>query len=72
MSIGMRTHPIRARTECGTDYGERVIRSFKRNSWSECVPLLEQEGGCAIKKMLRSHRKGADGVVSRDEHFSRN
>jgi len=27
-----------------------------------------KRGGCAIKKMLRSHRKGRDGVVSLDEH----
>src|SRR5881396_1988887 len=27
-------------------------------------PQFLERGGCAIKKMLRSHRSGADGVVS--------
>ena len=30
-------------------------------------PLLERRGGCATKKMLRSLRSGADGVVTHDE-----
>ncbi|PYS26899.1 MAG: hypothetical protein DMG11_18215 [Acidobacteria bacterium] len=29
----------------------------------EGIPLLGQEGGCAIKKKMRSDRSGADGVV---------
>ena len=33
------------------------------------IPLLIQEGGCAIKKKMRSHRSGADGVVGIDEVF---
>src|SRR5438445_8841365 len=33
------------------------------------LPSSERRGGCAIKKMLRSHRSGADGVVSSAEHF---
>jgi len=33
------------------------------------IPLLVQEGNCAIKKKMRSHRSGADGVVGIDEVF---
>ena len=33
------------------------------------IPLLIQEGGCAIKKKMRSHYSGADGVVGIDETF---
>ena len=33
------------------------------------IPLLIQEGGCAIKKKSRSHGSGADGVVGIGEVF---
>jgi hypothetical protein len=33
------------------------------------IPLLILEGGCAIKKKMRSHPSGADGVVGNDEVF---
>ena len=33
------------------------------------IPLPIQEGGCAIKKKMRSHRSGADGVVGIAEVF---
>ena len=33
------------------------------------IPLLIQEGGCAIKKKMRSLRSGADGVVGIDEVY---
>jgi hypothetical protein len=33
------------------------------------TPFLMQEGSCAIKKKMRSHRIGADGVVGIDEVF---
>ena len=37
------------------------------------IPLviegLIEEGGCAIKKKMRSHRSGADWVVGIDEVF---
>jgi hypothetical protein len=33
------------------------------------IPLLARRGGCASKKMLRSHRSGADGVVAHKPCF---
>ena len=33
------------------------------------IPLLVQEGCCANKKKMRSHRCGADGVVGIAEVF---
>jgi hypothetical protein len=33
------------------------------------IPLLVRRGGCASKKMLRSHRSGADGVVTHKPCF---
>jgi len=39
------------------------------NQYELAIPLLMQEGGCAIKKKMRSHRSGADGVVGIDEVF---
>jgi len=32
-------------------------------------PLLTEEGGCASKKMPRSYRSGADGVVAHNASF---
>ena len=34
------------------------------------IPLLVRRGGCAIKKMSRSHRNGADGVVAYESFLS--
>jgi hypothetical protein len=33
------------------------------------IPPLVRRGGCAIKKMSRSHRSGADGVVAYEKCF---
>src|SRR5215831_20935214 len=44
--------------------GFRPYASFSLDS-SACI----RRGGCAIKKKMRSHRSGADGVVGIDEVF---
>jgi hypothetical protein len=51
----------------------RVANVMKRNDADRTdtaglIPLLVRRGGCATKKMLRSHRSGADGVVARGIH----
>src|SRR5213594_26208 len=42
-----------------------------RCSWVySCIfPSSQRRGGCAIKKMMRSHRSGADGVVAHTQRF---
>jgi hypothetical protein len=46
-----------------------VVSCFFDKLLGEVIPLLVRRGGRDIKKMLRSHLDGADGVVTHRQRF---
>src|SRR4029077_10177860 len=43
--------------------------SFRSNVWVRAYSTPREEGWLRSKKMMRSHRSGADGVVAHTERF---
>src|SRR5947208_10834581 len=51
------------------DCAAREPRNMNVITTADAFPSLQRRGGCAISKRSRSHRSGADGVVSSAKCF---